>query len=150
MITIGDGIHNFADGLAIGAAFSVSWKSGISTSLAVLCHEIPHELGNFFALLPCRYNTINHNLRAFQHTLSMLRCVFLVHYLKMLSYWSWYIMIKVLMLIFSCHVFSFQLPTIMHVDTMRPWLIFFLHNLGLLSGWGILLLLSIYEENIII
>jgi len=46
MIIFGDGVHNFIDGLSIGAAFSESILTGISVSLAVLCEEFPHELGN--------------------------------------------------------------------------------------------------------
>ncbi|XP_053313647.1 zinc transporter ZIP5 [Spea bombifrons] len=51
MVLLGDGIHNFTDGLAIGAAFSAGFSGGISTTVAVFCHELPHELGDFAVLL---------------------------------------------------------------------------------------------------
>ncbi|GAV03594.1 LOW QUALITY PROTEIN: hypothetical protein RvY_13990 [Ramazzottius varieornatus] len=51
MVITGDGIHNFVDGLAMGAAFSVSLLEGISVSIAVLCEELPHELGDLAILL---------------------------------------------------------------------------------------------------
>jgi len=48
---IGDGIHNFIDGVIIGGAFIISFPIGISVTAAVIAHEIPHELSDFAILI---------------------------------------------------------------------------------------------------
>uniref|UniRef100_UPI0037E83D9E zinc transporter ZIP4 n=1 Tax=Semicossyphus pulcher TaxID=241346 RepID=UPI0037E83D9E len=147
MITIGDGIHNFADGLAMGAAFSLSWKSGLATSLAVLCHELPHELGDFAILL--------------HSGVSVRKALLLNVGSAMTSFVGLYIALSVAtdlatkqwIAAVTAGLFLYvgladMLPTMVHISNKRPWLMFLLQNLGLLSGWGILLLLSLYEERI--
>lgn len=51
VIIIGDGLHNLTDGLAVGVAISQSLGSGLSTAIAIMFHEIPHELSDYAILL---------------------------------------------------------------------------------------------------
>jgi len=51
MIVIGDGLHNFVDGVLIAAAFMVDPTLGWATTAAVLAHELPQEIGDFMILL---------------------------------------------------------------------------------------------------
>ncbi len=51
MIIIGDAFHNFTDGLAIAAAFVADIRLGILTSVAIIAHELPQELGDFLVLI---------------------------------------------------------------------------------------------------
>ena len=44
---IGDGVHNFIDGMIIAATFLISGELGFATTLAVIFHEIPQEIGDF-------------------------------------------------------------------------------------------------------
>ena len=48
---IGDGIHNFIDGIIIGASFVVSVEFGAVTTLAIIFHEIPQEISDFAVLV---------------------------------------------------------------------------------------------------
>ena len=48
---IGDGVHNFLDGLIIAASFLASWQLGIITTIAVISHELPQEIGDYGVLV---------------------------------------------------------------------------------------------------
>lgn len=51
LILIGDGVHNFIDGIAIALAFQHSHALGIATALAVIAHEVPQEIGDIMILV---------------------------------------------------------------------------------------------------
>lgn len=51
MNLFGDGVHNFIDGIIIGVSYLVSIPIGIATTLAVVFHEIPQEIGDFSVLI---------------------------------------------------------------------------------------------------
>lgn len=51
MNLLGDLVHNFIDGLIIGGSYIVSIPIGIATTIAVVLHEIPQEIGDFGVLL---------------------------------------------------------------------------------------------------
>jgi zinc and cadmium transporter len=56
MIMVGDTFHNFVDGIIIAAAFLTDIHLGIVTSLAIIAHEIPQEVGDFMILLHSDYS----------------------------------------------------------------------------------------------
>uniref|UniRef100_A0A4X2MFC8 Zinc transporter ZIP4 n=1 Tax=Vombatus ursinus TaxID=29139 RepID=A0A4X2MFC8_VOMUR len=147
MITLGDAIHNFADGLTVGAAFTASWKTGLATSLAVLCHEVPHELGDFGALLHAGLSVSRALLLNLVSSLTAFAGLYVALGIgsnEQSEIWILAVAIGLFLYVALCDM----LPSMMNEKDKRPWLLFFLHNLGLLSGWAILLVLSLYEENI--
>ncbi|XP_055981399.1 zinc transporter ZIP4 [Sorex fumeus] len=149
MITVGDAVHNFADGLAVGAAFASSWKTGLATSLAVFCHEVPHELGDFAALLHAGLSVrraLLLNLASALTAFAGLYAALGIGVTEESEAWILAVATGLFLYVALCDM----LPAMLNVRDRRPWLLFLLHNVGLLGGWAVLLLLSLYEENIVL
>jgi len=72
MNLFGDSVHNFIDGLIIGAGYLVNPSLGVATTLAVVLHEIPQEIGDFGVLL---YGGINKFKALFLNFLTALTAI---------------------------------------------------------------------------
>jgi len=51
MNLFGDGVHNFIDGIVLAGSYLASLPGGIATTLAIIFHEIPQEIGDYGVLL---------------------------------------------------------------------------------------------------
>ncbi|MBI4145608.1 ZIP family metal transporter [Candidatus Woesearchaeota archaeon] len=68
----GDGVHNFLDGVIIAATFVVNPGLGVVTTLAVILHEIPQEIGDFSVLI---YSGLSRTRALFYNFLTALTAV---------------------------------------------------------------------------
>jgi zinc and cadmium transporter len=68
----GDGLHNFIDGMIIAASFLVSIPLGTATTIAVISHEVPQEIGDFGILV---YGGISKNKALFYNFLTAITAI---------------------------------------------------------------------------
>lgn len=81
LVLISDGIHNVTDGIIIGISFMVNVPLGIATTIAVVLHEIPQEIGDFSVLLHSGYKRSRALWLNFLSGLSAVVGVFIAFYL---------------------------------------------------------------------
>eukprot|EP00088_Acartia_fossae_P056051 TRINITY_DN6523_c0_g1_i13.p1 TRINITY_DN6523_c0_g1~~TRINITY_DN6523_c0_g1_i13.p1 ORF type:complete len:520 (+),score=33.61 TRINITY_DN6523_c0_g1_i13:223-1560(+) len=144
MVIIGDAVHNFADGIAIGAAFSIGYGPGLSTSIAVLCHELPHEIGDFAILIQ---NGMSTKTALMYNVLSSVTG-FLGMCLGMVlgssgQYSTW--MIAGIMGVFLYVALVSMLPEI----SANSKTILFTNICGMVIGVVLLLVIGLYEDSIV-
>jgi zinc and cadmium transporter len=56
ILLVSDGLHNFVDGVLVGASYMTSRQVGVATTIAVILHEVPHEIGDFGVLIDAGYS----------------------------------------------------------------------------------------------
>ncbi|XP_017042574.1 zinc transporter foi [Drosophila ficusphila] len=145
MIIMGDGLHNFTDGMAIGAAFAENIAGGFSTSLAVFCHELPHELGDFAILMKAGMSVksaVYYNLLT--GVLSFIGMIFGIAFGQSQDVAQWMFAVAAGLFIYIALVDMMPEISASHKSLGQ----FLLQILGMLSGVGIMLVIALYEGDL--
>ncbi|XP_015200709.2 metal cation symporter ZIP8 [Lepisosteus oculatus] len=152
MITLSDALHNFIDGLAIGASFTVSVINGVSTSIAIVCEEFPHELGDFVILLSAGMSIPQ---ALFFNLLSACSCyIGLILGIVVGTNFSPNVIFAFaggMFLYIALADMFLEMNNIQgdHERNTRSKIIFFtIQNLGLLTGFSVILLITMFAGNI--
>ncbi|XP_063217568.1 zinc transporter foi [Bacillus rossius redtenbacheri] len=149
MVIMGDGLHNFTDGMAIGAAFAANIAGGFSTSIAVFCHELPHEIGDFAVLLKAGMSA---RQAIFYNMLSSILCLFgmiLGIFLGTTETASeWIFSVVAGMFLYIALVDMIPELTTNHSKEGGSMFQLVLQFLGLSLGIGLMLLIANYEHDL--
>ncbi|KAH3775078.1 zinc transporter ZIP10-like isoform X2 [Dreissena polymorpha] len=150
MVILGDGIHNFADGLVIGAAFVSSITGGFSTAIAVFFHEVPHKIGDFAMLLR---GGMSAKQALFYNCVSSVLCFVgmvigvLIGNIAGVSLWIFTVVAGMFLYIALVDM----LPELSSVETKKgenPFCHLVVLVVGMLLGGGIMFIIAVYEENL--
>lgn len=91
LILVGDSVHNFIDGLVIAASFIADPALGVTTTLAVAAHEIPHEIADYSILVASRLDRVTALALNFATALTSLlgvgACFLFQHYVESHVHW---------------------------------------------------------------
>ncbi|XP_046665099.1 metal cation symporter ZIP8-like [Homalodisca vitripennis] len=155
IIIFGDGLHNFIDGMSIGAGYSHSIGTGISISIGIACEEFPHELGDFAILI--------------QSGMSLQRAMLYNFLSACTSFVGLVLGIMLGELEGSTYIFAFagglflyvslthlipelqdMLKESLHSGQCQALLSFVLQNVGILSGSALLYCLTRYSDSIVV
>ncbi|XP_008299106.1 zinc transporter ZIP8 [Stegastes partitus] len=151
MVTLSDALHNFIDGLAIGASFTVSVLTGFSTSIAIVCEEFPHELGDFVILLNAGMSVPQ---AIFFNLLSAVSCyIGLVFGILLGSNFAPNAIFAIAGGMFLYIALADMFPEMDSIArdqtrTSSKIVFFLIQNAGLLTGFTIILLITMFAGNI--
>ena len=83
---LGDGIHNFLDGMIIAVSFNVDFSVGLATTIAVIFHELPQEIGDYGILIYAGFNKARALLLNFAAALAVVAGgVFAIFFLELIE-----------------------------------------------------------------
>lgn len=147
VIVLSDAMHNFTDGLAIGAAFSKSSAAGMGVSIAVVCHELPHEIGNFAILLNSGMSFKKAMLLNFLSAVTSFAGLYpgiVAGQQEALARWIFAAVCAGFLYVALVHM----LRELQSYPSLPWWLSFILQNMGMLVGFTVIFLLAIYEHEL--
>lgn len=148
MVIMGDGLHNFTDGMAIGAAFASNIAGGFSTAIAVLCHELPHELGDFAVLLKAGMSVrraVAYNVLSSGLCLLGMVCGVLAGHAPSATRWLFAAAAGMFLYIALVDMMPELSTSHSKEGTLCQCI---LQLMGLATGIGIMLVIALYEEDL--
>ncbi|XP_071794216.1 zinc transporter ZIP12-like isoform X1 [Asterias amurensis] len=148
MVLVGDIVHNITDGVTIGVSFVNGPFAGVSTAIAVFFHEVPHEIGDFAVMLrsgvsfkKAMFLSLISNLIGF---VGLYAGLFLGSE-NVMQRWIYAATAGMFLYIALVSLIP-EMNQQAEEASGSPWMVFMRHNVGLLTGWFIMLFIGFFEQ----